>query len=212
MYRLSEFDVVSIALPEEGLLRDAAFKCHVLAVAGSTIALEPLDRVSVTWLPERVVGAFLAFRHQGALIALKGSLLQRGAIGDLRFKVSDPTNASLRPATRVKSCVPVSLRFDELGTTSEGRTVDVSADELHVECDDRAPAEGSVAITISVPNHDEPIELPGTIDRADGNLLALQLSATACDARRRIAMFVLEHNRAALHHRQQLTVNEDVDF
>ena len=77
----------------------------MIAIAGTTIALEPVDRPAVTWLPEFVDGTFLTFSHQNSLIALKGALLQRGTIGDLRFKVTGPTREDRRKSWRIGVCL-----------------------------------------------------------------------------------------------------------
>ena len=206
MHRLREFDVVAVTLPEAGLLRDTAFKCHVIAIAGATIALEPVDRAAVTWLPECVDGAFLTFSDGNSLIALKGLLLQRGAIGDLRFKVTDRTRPDRRRASRVNTCVPVSV------DGHEGLTVNVSADGLVIDCGLEAGEGSNVDVTVSLPGSDEPLVTEGNITRVDGRHVAVQFNGGAAAVRSRLAKFVLEHNRMVLHHRTQMADPNDFDF
>lgn len=206
MHRLREFDVVAVTLPEAGLLRDGAFMCHVIAIAGTTIALEPVDRPAVTWLPDFVDGTFLTFSHGHSLIALKGALLQRGAVGDLRFKVTDRPRADRRKASRVNACLPVQL------DGREGLTVNLSADGLLVDCDVPASAGGEVDITLSLPGSDEPLLVQGTVSRVDGGRVELQLDHAAAAVHSRLATFVLEHNRVTLRHRLQTADPYDYDF
>jgi hypothetical protein len=146
MHRLREFDVVAVSLPEAGPLHNTAFNSHILAIAGSTVALEPVSRPQVTWLPEHVQDAFVTFMHKGSLIALKGSLSMRGSVGDLRFKVTDRTRADRRKATRVNACLPVSLHFTDSETRAEGLTVrhqrGRAADRLRRADHPRKPARG----------------------------------------------------------------------
>lgn len=206
MHRLSEFDVVAVTLPEAGLLRDTAFKCHVIAIAGTTIALEPVDRPLVTWLPEFVDGTFLTFNHGSSLIALKGALLQRGAVGDLRFKVTDPTREDRRKSSRIGVCLPVTV------AGRESLTVNLSADGLLVDSDAPVRVGADVDVSLSLPGYDESLTALGSVIRVDDGRVALRFTGDAATIRSRLATFVLEHNRVTLRHRLQVADPYDFDF
>ncbi len=211
MNRLSEYDIVAVALPEDGFIRDATFKCRVIAMAGTTVALEPLDKAQVTWLPERVPGAFMVFRHERSLVALKGVLVQPETVGDLRFKVTDGVQIQRRAASRIKIVLPVALR--PAGTEIEevqGLTANLSADGMLVECALDARPGAEVELTMSLPGSDEPVEAVATVARAHEGLLALEFSGASRTARERLARLVVERNRATLH-REQL-VADGLDF
>jgi|SRR5689334_8921178 len=206
MHRLREFDVVAVTLPEAGLLRDTAFKCHVIAIAGTTIALEPVDRPAVTWLPEFVDGTFLTFSHGHSLIALKGALLQRGAVGDLRFKVTDPTREDRRKSSRIGVCLPVTV------AGRESLTVNLSADGLLVDSDAPVLVGADVDVALSLPGYDEPLSALGNVIRVEDGRVALQFTGDAMAIRSRLATFVLEQNRVTLRHRLQTHDPYDFDF
>jgi hypothetical protein len=195
--RLKEYDVVALALPDEGQSRETSFPCRVIAKAGQTVALEPIDRSKATWLPERVPGAFIVFRHDGSLVALKGLLVQQGSVGDLRFRVTD--DVAPGRASRARVHVPVSLRrVDNPEDERQGLSVEVSADGLLLRSSFDAPIGSEVEAVMSLPGSDEPIELTGVVAHAADGLLELALGASNRDSRARLARFVLERNRAAL--------------
>ena len=196
MNRLTEFDVVAVALPDEGMTRDTTFSCRVIAKAGSTVALEPLERSKATWLPERVPGAFILFRHDGSLVALKGIIVQQGSIGDLRFKVTDDVAPAKASRTRIH--LPVSLRRTDAEDEAQGITVELSADALLVRANLDAPVASEVEAALSLPGSDDPVEVGAVVVHAADGLLELELGAHSRTARARLARFVLERNRAAL--------------
>jgi PilZ domain len=196
VHRLKEYDVVALALPDEVPSREASFPCRVIAKAGSTVALEPLDKSKATWVPERVPGAFIVFRHDGSLVALKGVIVQQGSIGDLRFKVTDLVAPGRASRTRVH--VPVSMRLAGEDAQTQGLSVEVSADGLLVRSRFAAPLGAEVEAELSLPGIDEPVELRATVAHAADGLLELALDGSSRDARTRLARFVLERNRAAM--------------
>jgi hypothetical protein len=196
VHRLKEYDVVALALPDEVPSREASFPCRVIAKAGSTVALEPLDKSKATWVPERVPGAFIVFRHDGSLVALKGVIVQQGSIGDLRFKVTDLVAPGRASRTRVH--VPVSMRLAGDEAQTQGLSVEVSADGLLVRSGFAAPLGAEVEDELSLPGIDEPVELRATVAHAADGLLELALDGSRRDARTRLARFVLERNRAAM--------------
>jgi hypothetical protein len=197
MHRLKEFDTVALALPDDGMSRDTSFACRVIAKAGSTVALEPLERAKATWLPERLPGAFIVFRHVGALVALKGVLVQQGSVGDLRFRVTDDVAPAKASRTRIH--LPVSLRRTDLeGDEIQGLSVELSGDALLIRTSLDAPVGCELEAVLSLPGSDEPIELSAHVVHAANGLLELEIDGRHRDARARLARFVLERNRAAL--------------
>jgi hypothetical protein len=196
VHRLKEYDVVALALPDEVPSREASFPCRVIAKAGATVALEPLDKSKATWVPERVPGAFIVFRHDGSLVALKGVIVQQGQIGDLRFKVTDDVAPGRASRTRVH--VPVSMRLAGEEDESQGLSVEVSADGLLVRSSFAAPLGADVDASLSLPGIDEPVELHATVAHAADGLIELALDRSGREARSRLARFVLERNRAAM--------------
>jgi hypothetical protein len=196
MNRLREFDTVAVALPDDGLSRDTSFSCRVIAKAGSTVALRPTEAAKATWLPARVPGAFLVFRHDGALVALKGLLVQEGSIGDLRFKVTDDVAPGKASRTRIH--LPVCLRVVEGDEERQGLTVELSADALLVRTRFEAPTGAEVQVVLSLPGSDEPIEARALVAHAADGLIELELAPQNRAARARLARLVVERNRAAL--------------
>jgi hypothetical protein len=194
VHRLKEFDTVSLALPDEVPSREASFPCRVIAKAGPTVALEPVNEPKA--LPSRLNGVFLVFRHDGALIALKGVLVHEGTADDLRFIVTDDIGPFRASRTRVH--VPVSLRLAGEEDESQGLSVEVSADGLLVRSSFAAPLGAEVEAALSLPGIDEPVELQATVAHAADGLLELALDRSGRDARSRLARFVLERNRAAM--------------
>jgi PilZ domain-containing protein len=197
MHRLKEFDTIALALPDDGMSHDTSFACRVIAKAGATVALEPLERAKATWLPERLPGAFIVFRHDGALVALKGVLVQQGSVGDLRFKVTDDVAPSKASRTRIH--LPVSLRPTDLDVDEvQGLSVELSGDALLIRTSLDAPVGSQLDAVLSLPGSDEPVELRAHVVHAADGLLELEIDARHREARARLARFVLERNRAAL--------------
>ena len=212
MYRLNDYDLVSVSFPD-GVLRSGSLECHVIAKAGRTLALDPVDLDSITWLPEEIPGAFIVFPRDGALLALKGDLIYRGAHGDLRFKVTDPQRIDRRRSSRLRIRLPVSVRFPEVDANVEGSTFDISADGLLVDCKcpPAAVLGGRVAVELRLPREEEPVKVASTIRRVSESQLAVEFDASAKAQRRRIATFVCTRNRATLRRRTHPVV-DDADF
>lgn len=202
MNRLREYDLVTITLPELDIrLRNGCFDCWVVAIVGDTAALEARDRSQVVWLPDRVSGAFMSFRHRNKLVGLKGVLDCKRDVGDLRFTVGDGVQQRRRSASRLDICAPVALRRAGGGEEAGGVTLNVSADGLLVESDVEAAAGDRVELVLSLPGEDQPVEAVATVVRHNGGLLAMRL-ARGDQARALLGNFVCEHNRATLRRAQ----------
>jgi hypothetical protein len=211
MYRLNDYDLVSVSFPD-GVLRSNSLACHVIAKAGGTLALDPVEQESITWLPDRVPGAFLVFPRDGALLALKGDLIYRGARGDLRFKVTDPQRVDRRRSSRLRIRLPVSVRFAGVDDAVEAMTADVSADGLLIDCVSPVPTLGQrVTIELRLPREDDPIKAVSTVRRVTDGQFAVEIEESAKAQSRRIATFVCTRNRATLR-RRETPVEDDADF
>jgi hypothetical protein len=211
MDRLSDYDAVAITLPADAAFRDGCFDCQVIALSGLTCALEPNNRAELLWLPERIEGAFLTFRHERTLVALKGTLTQSGTVNDLRFRVSDGIHMPRSRASRSKIVLPIALRRKTSPQQIQGLTVDLSSDGILVESAiDVKPGE-ELDLALALPGHDDPVEAGAIVVRANSGLVALKIALTSRDARQRLARFVAENNRAMLH-RSRVAADFDFDF
>jgi hypothetical protein len=211
MDRLSDYDAVQITLPADAAFRDGCFDCQVIALNGMTCALEPNNRAELLWLPERTEGAFMTFRHERTLVALKGTLTQSGTVDDLRFRVSDGIQLPRSRASRSKIVLPIALRRKDSPQQIQGLTVDLSSDGILVESTiDVQPGE-ELDLALALPGHDDPVEAGAVVLRESGGLIALKISLSSRDARQRLARFVAENNRAMLQ-RRRVTAEFDFDF
>jgi hypothetical protein len=209
MKRLEEFSVVVVNPPWRGALRSDSFECHVLAVIGNTAAIEPIHRASTLWLPERLDGALLSFRHEGSLVGLCGTLWLRKTVGDLRYTVTDGIHTGLRRATTVDVCAPITLRRASRANPVEGLTVNFSAYVILVACELDAQPGDVVGFSLSLPGVDEPLEAEATVVRLADGQVALEVDVGDRDARSRLARFVVSHNRSVLRARPQAELELD---
>jgi hypothetical protein len=209
MKRLSEFSVVVVNPPWRGAMRSDSFECHVLAVIGNTAALEPINRASTLWLPERLDGALLSFRHDGSLVGFCGTLWLRKAVGDLRYTITDGIHTGLRRATRVDVCAPITLRPAGGANPVEGLTANLSAYDILVACELDAQPGDVVGFSLALPGMDEPLEAEATVVRLAGGRVALEVDVGDRAARSRLARFVVDHNRSVLRRRPQAELELD---
>jgi hypothetical protein len=203
MKRLSALSVAVINPPWRGTLRSDSFECHVLAVIGNTLALEPLDRAATLWLPERLEDALLTFRDDGLLVGLSGTLWQReGVVGDLRFSVTDTIQDNAHSATRVTLCAPITVRGADAETAVESLTVDVGAFGMLIESALEPTPGERVSFSLALPGTDEPVVGDAIVTSVpeDGKI-ELTISRRERDLRSRLARFVVAHNRGLLRRR-----------
>ena len=195
--------------PWRGALRSDSFECHVLAVVGNTAAIEPISRATTLWLPERMDGALLSFRHEGSLVGLCGTLWLRKSVGDLRYTVTDGIHTGLRRATAVDVCAPITLRPAGGADPVEGLTANLSAHAVLVVAELDAQPGDVVGFSLALPGVDEPLEAEATVVRLAGGRVALEVGVGDRDARSRLARFVVDHNRAVLRRRPQAELEPD---
>ncbi len=199
MKRLREYDLVTVSLPaDDAKLRNGCFECDVVAIVGSTVALEARARSEVLWLPERVDGAFMRFRHACELVGLKGVLTTKEEVGDLRFTVSDSVQRHGRASSRLEICAPITLSVPATGEERGGVTVNIGADGILAEADLAAAVGDDVELVLSLPGVDEAVEGRATVVRRSDGLLALELPYSQRVVRSTLGRFVLERNRARL--------------
>jgi hypothetical protein len=209
MRRLSEFSEVLVNPPRRGALRSDSFECRVLAVIGNTAAMEPINRATTLWLPDRLDNTLLSFRHEGSLVGLSGTLWLRQRVGDLRYTVTDGIHAAGRRATKVDLCAPITLRPAGAANPVESLTVNVSAYAIGVGSELDAASGGAVEFSLSLPGADEPFEGAARVVRdADGGV-ELEVDPRNRALRSRLARFVVEHNRAVLRRRPQSELELD---
>jgi hypothetical protein len=202
MKRLDALSVIVINPPWRGTLRSDSFECHVLAVVGNTLALEPLDRAATLWLPERLEDALLTFRDDGSLVGLSGTLWLKESVGDLRFTVTDTIQDNTQSATRVTLCAPIAVRAADAETSVESLTVNVGAFGMLVESQLDATPGARVAFTLALPGTDEPIEGAAMVASVtEEGAIELFIGRHERDLRSRLARFVVAHNRGALRRR-----------
>ena len=203
MKRLSEFSVVVVNPPWRGALRSDSFECHVLAVIGNTAAIEPINRASTLWLPERLDHALVSFRHEGSLVGLCGTLWLRENVGDLRYTVTDGIHTGLRRATKVDVCAPITLRPAGGADPVEGLTVNLSAYAILVASELDAQRGDVVEFSLALPGLDEPLEAEATVVGLAAGRVDLEVDVGNRAVRSRLARFVVDHNRSVLRRRPQ---------
>jgi hypothetical protein len=211
MDRLSDYDAVAITLPADSSFRDGCFDCKVIALSGLTCALEPNEPGQLLWLPERIEGSFMTFRHDRTLVALKGTLTQSGNLSDLRFRVSDGVHLPRSRASRSRIVLPIALRRQGSRQQIQGLTVDLSADGILIESGMDVRIGEGLELALSLPGHDDPVEALAAVVRESAGLIAVRIDLGSRDARERLARFVAENNRAMLH-RQRVAADFDFDF
>jgi hypothetical protein len=199
MRRLKDFGVAVVTLPSAYTnLRRGCFECRVVAVMGDSVALEPRHPEEVAWLPDHVDDTFVTFRHERSLVGLRGRLTANGAVGDLRFTVTDGVHTGTRSASRIKINAPITLRPAGGSEESHGITVDFSADGILSECDLDVVARDRIGFELSLPGSDEPVSGDATVVRQSSGLIAVQIDRECRAARTVLGAFVLEYNRALL--------------
>jgi hypothetical protein len=208
--RLREYDVVTITLPsDDAKLRNGCFECDVVAILNDTAALEAREPSDVMWLPERVEGAFMSFRRGRELVGLKGVIVRKDDVGDLRFTVSDGVQQRRRTSSRLDITAPVTLSLAATGEQAFGVTVNIGGDGLLAEAELSAAPGDKLEVVLSLPGMDDPIEAMATVVRHSEGLIALELERAQYDLRHRLGMFVLEHNRAALRRSRGISVDAE---
>jgi len=195
LQRLTEFAVVevNIAFAARSVRTVNNLQAIVLAIEGSTAALEPMDRRDTVELPARSVDTVVTFDHRGAVVGLKGILTKRGDGTDLRFSVADGVVLPRRGATRVTVAVPMAVRGAH-GDEQPATSVNVSANGLLMESAQTCAPGDQVEVRLW-PDSPEGVRARARVIRADGGLVAVELAQEELEARSQLAGFVVEFNR-----------------
>jgi hypothetical protein len=181
--RLSEFESITINLPVAGsAFRVRDFDCMVVAVAGTTAALEPIGLLAEL-LPERIDGVLLSFVHQGRLIGLKGALTRER--GSLRFRVGDGVHVSGRRSTRVDAAAAVALRHVGSGEAGDGTTINIATEGVLLRSGLAVATGDELDLEIALPT---PLVTRGRVVRHAEDLLAVEFRREAHAA---VAEFVI---------------------
>jgi hypothetical protein len=201
--RLNEDDPVLVTLPANAPnLPRVPLECHVLAVAGKTVALESFDKAITLRLPDVINDVYITFRSGDALVGLKGSLLVQSTPGDLRFVCYENEGRRRARPTRADVTVPLTIRATASDVAVEGLTVNMSLGGLLAECElEIAPGE-KVEIGLRPPGREASITIEGMVvggevKRAGQRLIAIEFDPDS--AKRHsvdIGRLVIEERRA----------------
>lgn len=153
MKRLLENEIVEIALPGEiRAYSQNAVDCVVLAISGRTASLEAIDKPAWVRVPDEVEQVYMTFGRRSALVSLRGRLSSSGAVGELRFAVTD--GAQVRPDCPTRALVALPLTVSRLGSAEsvEATTVDIRTNGLLLDCDLDLAAGESLDCCLALPN------------------------------------------------------------
>jgi hypothetical protein len=193
-HRLTEDSVVTISLPAGAPVRLRDFNATVIARVKSGVVLEPIG-VAVAVLPARSEGVFLSFVNGSGLVALKGALTHdRGA---LRFQVQDGIRVHARRYTRVEAELSVSLRRADADKGWAGTTVNIAQEGLLARTQFPAAMDDDVALTLTLPGLEQPLELQARVVRHAEGMVALQFVDAGAFEQAAVAEFVIEQRLAA---------------
>ena len=101
MNRLDEDRPVVVTLPSSLPLGGSTFECHVLAIVGRTVALEPFERSAISRLPAVVHNVLMTFRHGESLVGIKGGLVSEPGDNQLKFLANAAEGTQRARPTRV---------------------------------------------------------------------------------------------------------------
>ncbi len=203
MDRLNEDDLVLVTIPGHATSAPRfPLECHVLAIAGRTVALEAVHKAATLRLPEVTSGVYLTFRHGNSLVGLKGTLLTDQLPGDLRFLCPEKEGRPRSRPTRADVITPVTLRRLDAQLGSEGVTINMSFGGLLAECDAPFALDDEVEITLRGglrgSTRTEAIELHGSVRRAGQGLVAVEFDHESAKRHSfELGALVIQERRAA---------------
>jgi hypothetical protein len=153
MKRLLENEIVALGLPFRIRMGSPnAVDCVVLAISGRTASLEAIDKPAWARVPGEVEQVYMTFGRRSALVSLRGHLSTSGAVGEMRFAVTD--GAHVRPDCPTRARVALPLTVSRLGSAEsvEATTVDISTNGLLLDCDLDVAAGESLDCCLALPN------------------------------------------------------------
>ncbi len=172
MQRLTEIEYVTINLPGG---RD--FDANVVAVAGTTAALKPVNFV-IGKLPPRIDDVLISFVSSAQLVGLKGSLVRDGDI--LRFTVADGVHKRDRRSTRIPAELAITL------DGVDGTTINIATEGVLLHC--AKPVETGDVLQVELALPGGALSTRGRVVRHAEGLIALELHR---DAHPTVAEFVI---------------------
>lgn len=194
MRRLREHDVVSLSLADRQLgERTSSF--HVIAMFESVTALHPLDPAALKHLPEATPDAYISFRYEGQLVALRGTVLYTGGV--VRFRVSDGVTLPRRSSTRVELVAPVTVRRRD-GSSAAGVTLDIALDGALIELDVALEVGEEILLSAVIPARELPVEAAARVARIVGGQAGVAFLSIDQEARRFLGAQIYERSLAAL--------------
>lgn len=173
----------------------------MLAIHGNQAWLQPVRQVDVMWLPARLSNVMMLFAWRDQTIGLKGILAVGGGPEDLVVSVSDGVFLPPARSSRVRVCVPVLLTEIDgagraVGEPLEAQTYDVGPDGLALEPDERIAASAVMAVTLMLPEDEEPMRARALVSgRDDEGRRAAVFVGLAVPERLRLQSFVAGHLR-----------------
>ncbi|MFN8223848.1 MAG: PilZ domain-containing protein [Gaiellales bacterium] len=203
-----ELERVTVDPASSGSAMFHPVECHVLAVAGQTVALEAVEKHTTLRLPPTIDKAYLLFDRSERVIAFRGKLLTVDPPGDLRFVIEHPETR--RVATRVTVDLQATITRPG-GQVIAAHTVNLSADGILFAGAGEVAIGEIVSIALQLGDEGEPLATTATVVRnAGADRFAVQLVADDKAARRTLGVFALEHNRRLLH-RKPLSSRLDLE-
>lgn len=191
--RLTEDAVVTISLPAGAPVRLRDFNATVVARVKSGVVLDPIG-IAAAALPPRSESVFLSFVSGSGLVALKGALTHdRGA---LRFQVQDGIRVHARRYTRVDAELSISLRRADADKGWAGTTVNIAQEGLLARSQFPAAMDDDVAISLTLPGIEQPLELQARVVRHADGMVALQFVDAGPFEQAAVAEFVIEQRLA----------------
>lgn len=205
MRRLRENDIVTLGLPREiRAYTQNAVDCVVLAISGRTASLEALEKSAWVRVPDEVDPVYMTFTQLDALVSLRGRLLATGAVGELRFVVSD--DAHIRPDSPTRATVALPVRVSRMGSGEafEATTVDISTNGLLIECALAVRSGELLECALTLPNREREVHVVGEVKvvgevvRVVAGAVAVTFpsAATSLDTRRALFELVTDQRRS----------------
>jgi hypothetical protein len=190
---LAERQAVVLDLAEE------AIDCHVAAVGGEAVTLEPVAAADAAYIPTLGRAAALVFERAGERARLRGAVHRGPAEGTLRFVAG--AGAGLPPRRRAARVgAELAVELTPLGEDGEAaaaarplRTSDVSIAGLGVRVGDWALGEDQMlGFRLELPGAaGPPVTGTARVLRVAGGIAGLELAHVAPADRARLAAFLI---------------------
>lgn len=180
--------------------------CHVVAVTGNEVALEPCDPEHLERIQVAESQLFLTYTRGRRLHALRGNLMIRSSLRanastseapDIRFRVTD--RISHWEESRLPFCAPVTLTPVDAGGGDEPlqtQTRSITVSDLVVE--QPLPRGATYAVSLALPGAPSDITGRATVTTEHPEGATLKYRWITPDSRDRLVGFIVECHREAL--------------